>query len=83
VLVCAAIILVPANRLVDIARGEFVELLVVAEDDDGHIDGAEHRELMRLLEKTAFALEEGDGAVPVVLDGLDLNLSATHGGWRC
>jgi uncharacterized membrane protein YebE (DUF533 family) len=51
--------LVPANRLVDIARGEFVELLVVAEDDDGHIDGAEHRELMRLLEKTAFALEEG------------------------
>ena len=54
-----AYILVPANRLVDIARGEFVELLIVAEDDDGHIDGAEHRELMRLLEKTAFALEEG------------------------
>jgi hypothetical protein len=23
------------------------------------------------------------GAVPVVLDGLDLNLAATHGGWRC
>jgi uncharacterized membrane protein YebE (DUF533 family) len=51
--------LVPANRFVDIARGKFVELLVVAEDDDGHVDGAEHRELMRLLEETAFALEEG------------------------
>lgn len=23
------------------------------------------------------------GAVPVVLDGLDLDLSATHGRWRC
>jgi len=22
------------------------------------------------------------GTVPVVLDGLDLNLPATHGGWR-
>jgi hypothetical protein len=34
---------------------------------------------MRLLEETAFALEESHGAVPVVLDGLDLDLSATHG----
>jgi hypothetical protein len=83
VLVCAAIVLVPANGLVDVAGREFVELLVVAEDDDGHVDGAEHRELMRLLEEAAFALEEGDGAVPVVLDGLDLDLSAAHGGWRC
>jgi hypothetical protein len=51
--------LVAANRLVDVAGREFVELLVVAEDDDGDVDGAEHRELMRLLEETAFALEEG------------------------
>jgi K+-sensing histidine kinase KdpD len=57
-----AYILVPANRLVDVARGELVQLLVVAEDDDSNVDGAEHRELMRLLEQAAFALKEG--AVP-------------------
>lgn len=54
--------MVPANRLVDVAGREFVELLVVAEDDDGHVDGAEHRELVRLLEEAAFALEEGAAA---------------------
>jgi hypothetical protein len=53
-----AYILVPANGLVDVARGKLVELLVVAEDDDSHVDGAEHRELMRLLEQAAFALQE-------------------------
>jgi hypothetical protein len=37
VLVCAAIVLVPANGLVDVARREFIELLVVAEDDDGDV----------------------------------------------
>lgn len=58
-----AYIIVAANGLLDVARGELVELLVVAEDDDGHVDGAEHRELMRLLEKTALALEEGAGQV--------------------
>lgn len=45
-----AYILVPANGLVDVARGKLVQLLVVAEDDDGNVDGAEHGELMRLLE---------------------------------
>jgi hypothetical protein len=37
VLVCAAIVLVPANGLVDVAGREFIELLVVAEDDDGDV----------------------------------------------
>jgi hypothetical protein len=54
-----AYILVPANGLVDVARRKLVQLLVVAEDDDGHIDGAEHRELVRLLEQAAFALQKG------------------------
>jgi hypothetical protein len=37
VLVCAAIVLVPANGLVDVAGREFIELLVVAEDDDCNV----------------------------------------------
>lgn len=79
VLVGAAIVLIAANGLVDVARRELVQLLVMAEDDDGDIDGAQHGELVGLLEETALALEEGDGAVPVVLDGLYLDLPATHG----
>jgi hypothetical protein len=82
VLVRSAIILIATDGLVDVARGELVQLLVVAEDDDGNIDRAENGELVGLLEEAAFALQKGDGAVPVVLDGLDLDLSAAHGGWR-
>ena len=97
--VAVAYILVPSDGLVDVARRELVQLLVVAEDDDGHVDGAEHGELVSLLEQAALALQEGSaagqfqlrrrhwygqarglhGAVAVVLDGLDLDLSATHG----
>jgi hypothetical protein len=79
VFVCTAIILIAANCLVDVARGELVQLLVVAKNDDSHINRAEDRELVGLFEEAALALEEGNGAVAVVLDGLDLNLSATHG----
>jgi len=57
--------LVPANRLVDVARRKLVQLLVVAKDDDGNVDGAQHRELMRLLEQAAFALQERPGLVSV------------------
>ena len=32
----------------------------MAEDDNGDVDGAEDGELVRLLEQTALALEEGD-----------------------
>jgi hypothetical protein len=53
-----AYILVPANGLVDVARRKLVQLLVVAEDDDGDVNRAEHGELMRLLEQAAFALQE-------------------------
>jgi hypothetical protein len=50
VLMSAAIILVSANGLVDITRGKFIELLVVTEDDDCDVDGAQHRELMGFFE---------------------------------
>ena len=39
----------------------------MSEDDYGDVDGAEDGELVRLLEQPAFALEEGDGSVVVVL----------------
>lgn len=35
------IVLVPANCLIDVTRRELVQLLVVAKDDNGDIDGAE------------------------------------------
>jgi hypothetical protein len=88
-------ILIAADGLIDIARGELVQLLVVAENDDSDVDRTKNRELMSLLEQTAFALQKRagrgqyrrtacalfylHGAVPVVLDGFDLNLPATHG----
>jgi hypothetical protein len=71
-------VLVSTDQVAHVGRRVLVELLVVAKDEDGDIDGAEHRELMRLLEETALALEESDWAVAVILDGLDLNLPSTH-----
>lgn len=41
------------------ARRVFKELLVVAENDDGHIYRAEHGKLMGLLEETALAFQKG------------------------
>lgn len=38
----------------------------MAKDNDGDVDGAEDGELVRLLEQTAFALEEGDASIAVV-----------------
>jgi hypothetical protein len=54
------------------------ELLVVTKNDDGNLYIAEHGKLMRLLEETALAFQKGDGAIPVILDGLDFDLSASH-----
>lgn len=51
--------MVAADGLVDVARRKLVQLLVVAEDDDGNVDGAQDGELVRLLEEPALALEEG------------------------
>lgn len=56
-------ILKSGDRLVDVARRVFVQLLIVAEDDDRDVDGAQHGQLVRLLEQAALALEEGDRPV--------------------
>jgi hypothetical protein len=31
-----------------------------------------------LLEQAAFPLQKGDRAIPIILNGLDLNLSSSH-----
>jgi hypothetical protein len=54
-------ILKSRDGLVDVSRRVLVQLLVVAEDDDSDVDGAEHGKLVRLLEQPTFAFEEGDG----------------------
>lgn len=51
--------MVAADGLVDVAGRELVQLLVVAEDDDCDVDGAEDGKLMSLLEEAAFALQKG------------------------
>lgn len=78
VFVRAAIILEATDGLVDVAGRKLIELLVVAKDDDSDVDGAEDAQLVCLLEQAAFTLQEGDGAIPIVLDRTDLDLSATH-----
>lgn len=80
VFVRSAIILESRDRLVDVTGGVLVELLVVTKNDDGHVDRAQDRELVGLLEQSALTLEEGYRPVAVVLDGLDLDLATTHGG---
>jgi hypothetical protein len=53
-------ILESRDGLVDVARRVLVQLLVVSEDDDRDVDGAQHGKLVRLFEQTTFAFEEGD-----------------------
>jgi len=59
-----AYVLKTSNGVVDIARGELVQLLVVSKYDNGDIDLAEDSQLKCLLEQTTLALEESstDGA---------------------
>lgn len=57
-------ILVSPQGLADVAGGELVQLLVVAEHDHGDVDGTEDGELVCLFEQAAFPFEEcsvGDG----------------------
>ena len=64
---------------VDVGGAELGELAIVAKDDDGHLRIGQDGEFVRLFEETGFALEIGDRAVAILLDGLDLDLFATHG----
>lgn len=55
-------ILKSANRLVNIARREIIELLVMAKNDDGNINGTEDGKLVRFLEQAPFALQKGSNS---------------------
>ena len=48
--------MITTDGLIDITGRKFVEFLIVAEDDDGDVDGAEDPELVGLLEETVLAL---------------------------
>lgn len=54
---------VALDHLPHVHGGELVQLLVGAgaKDDDGHVNRAEHRKLMGLLEQAAFPLQKGAG----------------------
>jgi hypothetical protein len=80
VLVGPSIILVSAQDLANIATRVFIQLLIISKYYDRDIDGAKNGKLMRLLEQTTFALQKSYGAVSIILDGLDLNLSSPHCG---
>lgn len=51
-------ILILAQSLVNVTRRKLVQLLVVPEYYDSDVDRAKHGQLVRLLEKTAFAFQE-------------------------
>jgi hypothetical protein len=53
--------LVPRNQIAHICRGVLVQLLVVAENEDGDVDRAENGKLVSLLEETTLALQESAG----------------------
>jgi hypothetical protein len=57
--------LVSGNEVAHIARGVLINLLVVAEDEDGDIDRAQDGELVSLLEQATLALEESPRAIGV------------------
>lgn len=50
VLVRTAVILVLGDEMLHVCRGVFIQLLVVAKDEDSNIDGAQDGELVGLLE---------------------------------
>lgn len=46
--------------LVDVGAGILVQLLVVPNDNEGHIHVAEDTQLVRLLQQTVLPFAEGD-----------------------
>jgi hypothetical protein len=54
-------VLISANGLVDVAGRKLVQLLIVTENDDGHIDRTQDRQLMSLLEEASLTFEKGAG----------------------
>ena len=52
-----------SDGFVDIARRKLIQLFVVPENDNRDIDRTEDGKLIRLLEETAFAFEEGSDTI--------------------
>src|SRR4051794_7376487 len=52
-------VLVPCDEIAHVRRRVLVELLIIAKDEDGNIDGAEDGQLMRLLEQATLSFEKG------------------------
>lgn len=48
----------PRNELMHVGRRVLVELLIVAKDEDGHIDGTQDGELVCLFKQAALSLEK-------------------------
>jgi hypothetical protein len=78
VLLRTTVILISGNKITHVCRRVLVQLLIVAEDENGNIDGAQDGKLVCLLEQAALTLKECDRTIAVILDGLDFDLSATH-----
>lgn len=55
----SAYVLISSNGLVDVAGRELIELFVMSKYYDSHIDLAQHRKFVGLLEKTTLSLQEG------------------------
>lgn len=68
--------MVSCHDILHISTRVFVQLLVVPEYDDCHIDRAKDGKLMRLLEQTTFALEEraAEGNISRACDGEVVNV---------
>jgi len=67
----ATYILISTDGLIDISGRKFIQFLIMAEDNDSHVDRAENGKLMRFLEQSTFSLEKGHGPIAVILDGFD------------
>ena len=72
-------VLARAYVYIPLPAAELVELAAVGEDDERDLGVAEHGELVRLLEQAVAALGEGDLAVDLVLDPLQLHPAPPHG----
>ena len=51
-------VLISSDCLIDVARGELIQLLVVPKDNNSHVDGTQYGQLVRFLEETALAFKE-------------------------
>jgi len=63
-------------------RTVLVQLVVVAKNDNGHLNTGKNAEFVGLFEQAALPFEESDGSIPVIFDGLYLDFATAHDCWR-